>query len=71
MKASELTTANIVKKAFSQKGSLNRHIQTVHEEIKDFQCQFCNHASSNKCDLKKHILRIHEDKQVIEIDNKD
>ena len=38
---------------------LKRHVKTVHEQVRDFECQQCDKAYSMKDDLNKHIKRVH------------
>ena len=53
------------KKACSNK-NLKAHVSAVHRKIRDFQCQFCKYGSSYKGDLKKHVLKVHESKELPE-----
>ena len=45
-----------------KKGSLNRHIQAVHEGIKHL-CPYCDYQATTKDSLKKHIKSVHEGKK--------
>ncbi len=36
------------------------HIKTVHENIKDFLCQFCNFKSARKYNVLQHTERVHK-----------
>jgi hypothetical protein len=38
---------------------LKMHIQSVHEKLKPFHCNICDHKSSYKLDMKKHIDVVH------------
>jgi len=42
-------------KTFGQKGTLNRHINTVHLKQKNFKCEQCEYTCGQKDHLKKHI----------------
>ncbi len=42
------------------KTSLNRHIKTIHDKIKDFKCNNCEFKTSRKDDLKTHIKIVHD-----------
>lgn len=46
----------------SQKQSLTQHIQSVHENLKPFECQWegCSYNCSTKQNLDKHIKGVHE-----------
>ena len=46
-----------------QKGSLKRHIKSVHEGIKPFMCNICGYKSALKSGLKRHITSVHEGKK--------
>ena len=45
---------------FTRKGSLNKHIATVHEGLKPHKCPFCNHSASLKSNLTVHLESVHE-----------
>ena len=45
-------------KAFGRKPNLQRHIKTVHEQIKEFACPTCHQNFTEKASLVEHI-RIH------------
>ena len=40
-----------------------RHIESIHEEMKPFQCDICYKNFSVKRDLKTHIESVHEGKK--------
>ena len=44
-------------KLFSEKRNLNRHIQTVHNKIKQFSCPSCNKIFGAKQVMKRHLLK--------------
>ena len=52
----------------TQKGSLNRHINMVHERQRPIQnpldCQLCEKNFPNKSSLNDHIATIHEEKKL-------
>ena len=57
---------NICDASFSQKGNLNVHIASVHEEMKPFKCKICDASFSHKATLlshkatlKRHIESVH------------
>ena len=45
---------------FSEKGSLTRHIGSVHEGKKPFKCSICDYKFKTKWNLSKHIASVHE-----------
>ena len=48
---------------FSYKGSLTKHIASVHNAKKSFKFDICDHSLSKKSNLKKHIGKVHEIKK--------
>ena len=44
------------------KGTLNRHVATVHEGIKK-ACVICDFRCSRSANMKKHVLSTHEGKK--------
>ena len=46
-------------KSFTQKYSLNRHIQTVHLGEKLFECKTCGKAFGQKADHTRHVQTVH------------
>ena len=47
-------------KSFFAAEELRKHIQTVHEKLKEFICQTCGTPFSAQACLKRHIRNIHE-----------
>merc|ERR1739848_683048 len=45
---------------FGQRGSLNKHVTTVHEGKKQFKCKICSAVFGEKGNLKKHVATVHE-----------
>jgi uncharacterized Zn-finger protein len=45
--------------SFSQKGVMNRHIESVHKPKKPFDCKDCAAKFSHKRHLKRHIEPVH------------
>ena len=45
---------------YSEKGSLKKHIDLVHEGKKPYGCPTCNKAFGRSQTLKDHILSVHE-----------
>ena len=48
-------------KSFSKNSSLNRHIESIHEERR-YKCEKCEKTFKNKGNLRQHISSIHEGK---------
>jgi len=51
-------------KRFKQKIQLERHIKTVHLNIRDQECPHCNYKTTTGFNLKIHVSRVHEGKQL-------
>ena len=45
------------------KGNLNIHVASVHEENKQFKCEFCGYSCFLKSTLKIHVESVHEKKK--------
>ena len=41
-------------------GHVNRHVKSVHLNIKDKKCDKCNYECFTNSDLKKHMKQIHD-----------
>ena len=44
---------------FGLKGNLKRHIKTIHNRLKDFQCDKCLNSFVDKRNLRMHMKTIH------------
>ena len=44
----------------SKKGSLGKHIQSVHKRKKPHKCSICDYSFSRKGTLRQHIQSVHE-----------
>ena len=40
---------------------MKRHVETVHERQKHFQCEFCRRNFSTPGNLKRHIMTLHKE----------
>ena len=47
-------------KAFKKPAKLRRHINSVHEQLKNYNCNLCDKAFSTIGTLKKHINIVHK-----------
>jgi len=45
--------------SFSSKNKMEKHIKTIHEDIKDFTCEYCRKKLTSSYGLKAHIESIH------------
>ena len=45
--------------SFSSKYKMERHIKTIHQDIKDFTCEYCRKELTSSHGLKAHIESIH------------
>ena len=50
---------DVCKKTFNQKQNLEKHINNVHEVIKDYNCSFCMKRFSRHEHLQKHVKYMH------------
>ena len=46
----------ICNRKFTQDDTLLRHIRTVHDQVKAFECPHCPHEATTSGALKQHIL---------------
>ena len=51
---------NICDANFAEKGTLVRHVTSVHEGKKPFKCNICETSFAKKHHLKRHVASIHE-----------
>ena len=49
--------------SFSEKGSLKKHITSVHEGKKPFKCDLCDYSFSRKDNMNNHIASVHKGKK--------
>ena len=55
MKSKEtLNVSHVIFIVFTESGSLKRHKKIIHEEIKNFKCNYCGKTFAVKGDLDKH-----------------
>ena len=47
-------------KTFNHSGSLNRHINTFHEGLVNFECNICSKCFTTKGSLQRHICTAHQ-----------
>lgn len=50
----------------ADKSNLNKHIKTVHDNVKDIKCTQCDFKCSIKSDLNRHIKAVHDKLKDIE-----
>jgi len=48
---------------FTARFNLNKHIRTVHENLRPFHCDVCGASFQQKCHLKQHKTTVHEHKR--------
>ena len=46
-------------KKFSSVGNLNKHIKSVHNNIRNYKCDLCEYSCSLKSNLDRHIESVH------------
>jgi uncharacterized Zn-finger protein len=49
--------------SYSRKDHLKRHVLSVHENKKKFQCDICDYRFSQKGDKIRHLATVHEKKK--------
>ena len=59
MKHKEITNVTCGKK-FTQSGSLNAHIKTTHEELRNYKCDSYGKFFTQSGNLKEHTKIVHE-----------
>ena len=52
--------SNVFSRQYSQKGNMKAHIESVHDGIKNHQCEICGKSFALNTDLKRHIQKVHE-----------
>ena len=48
------------KKGFPTPSKVKRHLMAVHEKVREFQCDICTHAFSQKIHVLKHRQAVHK-----------
>ena len=46
--------------ASSKRSDLAKHIKSVHEKKRDFECAWCDYSASAKVNLAQHVRGVHE-----------
>ena len=47
-------------RSYAEKGHLKKHIQEVHEQIKPYQCPYCEKKCSRKPQVVQHVQAKHK-----------
>ena len=48
----------------AQKGSIQRHVLSVHEGVTKYNCELCAYMTYRKRDLRQHIKAVHDKPRV-------
>ena len=56
----KMNKCSICDSTFSQKSTLKRHMESVHENKKPYKCLICDYSCSQKRYLKTHMEAVHE-----------
>ncbi len=56
-----LVTCSVCQKSFAEKRKLELHVNSVHLELKPFECKFCGIRVSQRGSLNTHIKRFHSE----------
>eukprot|EP00188_Purpureofilum_apyrenoidigerum_P001875 Plantae.Rhodophyta-Purpureofilum_apyrenoidigerum.ctg20846.p1 GENE.Plantae.Rhodophyta-Purpureofilum_apyrenoidigerum.ctg20846~~Plantae.Rhodophyta-Purpureofilum_apyrenoidigerum.ctg20846.p1 ORF type:complete len:304 (+),score=71.58 Plantae.Rhodophyta-Purpureofilum_apyrenoidigerum.ctg20846:65-976(+) len=59
----KLFACHLCTSTFTARFNLNKHIRTVHENLRPFHCDVCNASFQQKCHLKQHKTTVHEHKR--------
>ena len=59
----------VCEKSFTWATSLRIHIKTIHEDHKDFKCEYCGKSFTQAVNLRVHMKTIHEDQKDIKCDS--
>ena len=57
----KITNVTHVENLFSVSGSLKKHINSVHNGLKDLKCDLCSKAFTESWTLKKHMDALHKE----------
>ena len=57
------TSVQYVIPILQEKVTFRRHIETVHEGKKPYNCSICDSNFSSKGDLRRHIEAVHKEKK--------
>jgi hypothetical protein len=60
MKIKRNTNEIFCKYSAFERGDLRRHIDRVHEKIKQHQCNICHMSFGKEGNLKTHVKKIHQ-----------
>ena len=63
MKGKKEFICDICNAEFVNKGTLKRHVATVHEGRKQFKCDICKIEFGQKGSLDQHVTVVHEGKK--------
>ena len=67
MKDRKITNVTFVTKAFCQQGNLNTHINDIHKNLKNHQCDLCGNGFSQSNNLMEHIKHVHEGQKIYKL----
>lgn len=59
----KLFACHLCTSTFTARFNLNKHIRTVHENLRPFHCDVCGASFQQKCHLKQHKTTVHEHKR--------
>ena len=59
---------NICEFVFKTKGTLKRHIQSLHEGKKPFKCKICDTSFAKMIGFNSHMVSNHEEKGALQCD---
>ena len=49
---------------FPLNSKMNKHVVSVHKEVKPFRCEICDYICSLNSKMNKHVVLVHDDEGI-------